>query len=98
MTWTKDGSRLASASDDGTVIIWDTEIWQPLATLEHQPRVFDIARNEDGSQIALRPSGTEPKVKFYCSVNEPLENKADYDKVKAVLDARLDAILKDLGV
>jgi phosphoglucomutase len=53
---------------------------------------------EDGSIISARPSGTEPKVKFYCSVNEPLENKADYDNVKAVLDARLDAILKDLGV
>jgi phosphoglucomutase len=53
---------------------------------------------EDGSIISARPSGTEPKVKFYCSVNEPLENKADYDKVKAVLDARLDTILKGLGV
>lgn len=53
---------------------------------------------EDGSIISARPSGTEPKVKFYCSVNEPLENKADYDKVKVILDTRLDAILKDLGV
>lgn len=53
---------------------------------------------EDGSIISARPSGTEPKVKFYCSVNDALENKADYDKVKAVLDARLDAILTDLGV
>jgi phosphoglucomutase len=53
---------------------------------------------EDGSIISARPSGTEPKVKFYCSVNTELADKADYDKVKAVLDARLDAILKDLGV
>jgi phosphoglucomutase len=53
---------------------------------------------EDGSIISARPSGTEPKVKFYCSVNTELVDKADYDKVKAVLDARLDAILKDLGV
>jgi phosphoglucomutase len=53
---------------------------------------------EDGSIISARPSGTEPKVKFYCSVNEVLENKADYDKVKGILDARLDLILADLGV
>jgi phosphoglucomutase len=53
---------------------------------------------EDGSIISARPSGTEPKVKFYCSVNEVLENKADYDKVKGILDARLDSILADLGV
>ncbi|MFT6150005.1 MAG: phosphoglucomutase [Saprospiraceae bacterium] len=53
---------------------------------------------EDGSIISARPSGTEPKVKFYCSVNTELADKADYDKVKVILDNRLDAILKDLGV
>ncbi len=53
---------------------------------------------EDGSIISARPSGTEPKVKFYCSVNTKLEDKAYFNEVKAVLDARLDAILKDLGV
>ena len=53
---------------------------------------------EDGSIISARPSGTEPKVKFYCSVNTALENKEDYNETKAFLDNRLDAILKDLGV
>lgn len=53
---------------------------------------------ENGSIISARPSGTEPKVKFYCSVNEALENKADYEKIKVILENRLNAILKDLGV
>ena len=53
---------------------------------------------ENGSIISARPSGTEPKVKFYCSVNTELENKANYEKVKVILNNRLDAILKDLGV
>lgn len=53
---------------------------------------------ENGSIISARPSGTEPKVKFYCSVNTALENKANYDKVSVVLNNRLNAILKDLGV
>lgn len=53
---------------------------------------------ENGSIISARPSGTEPKVKFYCSVNTTLENKANYDKVSVVLNNRLNAILKDLGV
>jgi phosphoglucomutase len=51
----------------------------------------------DGSIISARPSGTEPKVKFYCSVNDKLPSKADYDAVATKLDHKLEAILKDLG-
>lgn len=53
---------------------------------------------EDGSIISARPSGTEPKVKFYCSVNAPLASKADFKAVEATLENKLDQILKDLGV
>lgn len=53
---------------------------------------------ENGSIISARPSGTEPKVKFYCSVNSALEDKANYEKINVILNNRLDAILKDLGV
>jgi phosphoglucomutase len=51
----------------------------------------------DGSIVSARPSGTEPKVKFYCSVNEPLEDRSDFEKVEAQLDNKLDTILSDLG-
>lgn len=53
---------------------------------------------EDGSIISARPSGTEPKVKFYCSVNAELSSKENFKATKAGLDQKLDAILKDLGV
>jgi len=53
---------------------------------------------EDGSIISARPSGTEPKVKFYCSANASLSSKADYESVSDGLDRKLQAILKDLGV
>jgi len=52
----------------------------------------------DGSIISARPSGTEPKIKFYCSVNGPLANKVDYKKVDAQLDEKISAIMSDLGV
>ncbi len=51
---------------------------------------------EDGSIISARPSGTEPKIKFYCSVKGGLPSRADYARVAAELDAKTEAILRDL--
>jgi phosphoglucomutase len=51
---------------------------------------------EDGSKISARPSGTEPKIKFYISVNEPLASTADYDAVEQKLNAKTEQILVDL--
>jgi phosphoglucomutase len=53
---------------------------------------------EDGCIISARPSGTEPKIKFYCSVNAPLANKADFEKVNAKLEQKVDQIMNDLAV
>jgi phosphoglucomutase len=46
----------------------------------------------DGSKISARPSGTEPKIKYYFSVNAPLANSADYRKVEAELEERLEGL------
>jgi phosphoglucomutase len=53
---------------------------------------------EDGSIISARPSGTEPKIKFYCSVNEKLTSVAAYEETDQQLDLKIAAIIKDLGV
>lgn len=50
----------------------------------------------DGSKISARPSGTEPKIKFYFSVNAELANAADFEKVEAELNARVAGIIKDM--
>lgn len=52
---------------------------------------------ENGSKISARPSGTEPKIKFYFSVNDKLENKEDFDAVEKMLNERIDAIVKELN-
>lgn len=51
---------------------------------------------EDGSKISARPSGTEPKIKFYFSVKEKLESKEKADAVQAVLDLKIQKIIADL--
>jgi phosphoglucomutase len=50
----------------------------------------------DGSKISARPSGTEPKIKFYFSVNTKLTSAADFDRVNAELGARIDGIIADM--
>jgi phosphoglucomutase len=57
-----------------------------------------IYYTEDGSKVALRPSGTEPKIKFYISVNLPLKSVADFSKVETELNAKIDAIVKDMNL
>jgi phosphoglucomutase len=51
---------------------------------------------EDGSTVSARPSGTEPKIKFYCSVNTELKDKSQYDVLAQELDAKVDALMGDL--
>jgi phosphoglucomutase len=50
----------------------------------------------DGSKISARPSGTEPKIKFYFSVHTTLGNIADFEKVKEELDIKISGIIKDM--
>jgi len=50
----------------------------------------------DGSKISARPSGTEPKIKFYFSVHAKLPGAADFDRVHAELNGRIEGIIKDM--
>lgn len=52
----------------------------------------------DGTKISARPSGTEPKIKFYFSVNAPLADVADYEKVEAQLDEKIKKIIDDMNL
>jgi phosphoglucomutase len=51
---------------------------------------------EDGSKISVRPSGTEPKIKFYISVSAKLNSKAEFKKVSEELDSKIKAIEGEL--
>ena len=53
---------------------------------------------EDGTKISVRPSGTEPKIKFYVEVKGHMANAEEYDKANSEANAKIDLIKKDLGI
>ena len=57
-----------------------------------------IYETEDGTRIAARPSGTEPKVKFYISTNTSLSKASEFKSVNSQLDAKLDGIVAELNL
>ena len=53
----------------------------------------------DGSKVSIRPSGTEPKIKFYIEVRGiKMDSYADYDAANVAADAKIEAIKKELGI
>lgn len=52
----------------------------------------------DGTKISVRPSGTEPKIKFYIEVRGQMKSRSDFDTAEKSADAKIDAVRKDLGV
>ena len=53
---------------------------------------------EDGTKVSIRPSGTEPKIKFYIEVHDKLERAEGYDAKNEWADAKIDRIAHDLGI
>ncbi|MBN2481236.1 MAG: phospho-sugar mutase [Bacteroidales bacterium] len=52
----------------------------------------------DGTKISVRPSGTEPKIKFYFAVKDSLRSRQDYARTNARLDHKIDTIIKELNL
>ena len=51
-----------------------------------------------GDKVSVRPSGTEPKIKFYVEVRAELDSKENYEKAVVAAEEKIDRVLKDLGV
>ncbi|TXN35336.1 phospho-sugar mutase [Flagellimonas hymeniacidonis] len=94
-------------SVQGSKVIWiedyNTSIAKNVQTGEE--KIIDLPKSnvliyetEDGTRIAARPSGTEPKVKFYISTNAKLERAEDYKVVNSRLDAKIEGILSELNL
>lgn len=53
---------------------------------------------EDGTKICARPSGTEPKIKFYFSANQPLDAVENAPEVEQILDQKIKEIISELNL
>lgn len=77
-----------------------TEIKTGKVTKMDMPTISNVLQyfTEDGTKISVRPSGTEPKIKFYIEVKGKMESPADYAQANKDADAKIEAIKKDLGI
>jgi len=94
-----------SLAGEKVVEIKDYEAQKCYKLLSHTETSIDLPKSnvlqfitEGGSKISARPSGTEPKIKFYMSVRENLHSKADFNKVNSLLDSKINTIGKELGI
>lgn len=94
---------LTEVNSSKVVRIEDYQLSEAKNTVNKTTEVIDIPKSnvliyytEDGSKIALRPSGTEPKIKFYISVNTALDNVSEFTTTEQKLEAKIDAIINDM--
>jgi len=103
----KDFKENPVESVQGSKVIWiedyNTSMAKNVVTGEEKP--IDLPKSnvliyetEDGTRIAARPSGTEPKVKFYISTNTTLNHASAYKTVNSQLNAKLDGIVAELNL
>ncbi|UOQ64917.1 phospho-sugar mutase [Hymenobacter volaticus] len=89
------GSEVVELRDYQTGQIRDLRTGQEKPTGLEASNVLQFI-TADGSKISARPSGTEPKIKFYFSMKAPLSAAADFEKVEQQLNERITAIIEDL--
>lgn len=96
---------VASVAD--SKVIWIEDYNTSIATnvVTGEEKAIDLPKSnvliyetEDGTRVAARPSGTEPKVKFYISTNTNLENADDFKEVHQILETKMKKILAELNV
>lgn len=92
---TLDGSPVVRIDDYKTSVSKDlvTGREKPIHIPQSDVLIYYTA---DGTKVAARPSGTEPKIKFYFSVNAPFAGEQEYDKVSQALDEKLKRIEKEV--
>ena len=92
-----DGEKVATLADYEKAILKDIRTGKETKIDLPTSNVL-IYQTENGTRIAARPSGTEPKIKFYFSVNTPLDSRENAKTVEAALDAKIQRIIKEMNL
>jgi len=94
---------LKEINNQRVVCVEDYQNSTVLNFLSNETEPLDIPKSdvliyylEDGTKICARPSGTEPKIKFYFSVNASLDSVENAKKVEAALDSKIKAVIADM--
>ena len=91
------GSRVARINDFQSLECTDTATSTKSAINQHKSNVLQWI-TESGTVVSARPSGTEPKIKFYFSVKEELPSIADFHKVEELLDRKIEDLKRELNL
>ena len=91
-----DGSKLISFKDFQSSLEIN-QINGKINNLDFPKSNVLIFESEDGTTVAARPSGTEPKIKFYFSVNTILKSKEDYERVNQILNNKIVNLTKEFN-
>ncbi|MFV0521295.1 MAG: phospho-sugar mutase [Mangrovibacterium sp.] len=95
---TLGGSRLKSVKDYSTLVeknmITGEELKINQKTISNVLQFF----TEDGTKISVRPSGTEPKIKFYFEIAAPMNSRDEFDTLEAAAEEKIDNIMQELGL
>lgn len=93
------GSPVVQVYDYKTLEVLDTVsgVKSPIEGIEDKSNVLQWV-TADGTKVSVRPSGTEPKIKFYFGVKAALPSVEQFDEVQAALDAKFEAIKAELNL
>ncbi len=92
------GSKIVLFKDFGT--LQQTEAVTGVKSALDMPESSNVLQyfTEDGSKVSIRPSGTEPKIKFYIEVKGEMKSRADYDEATADADEKIKSVMTSLGI
>lgn len=95
---TLGGSKVMVVKDYDALSMTDTET--DAVTKLDMPTTSNVLQyfTADGTKVSVRPSGTEPKIKFYIEVHGVMKSAAEYDKANADALVKIEAVKKDLGI
>ena len=92
------GSPVVTIKDYQTLVM--TDVINGTTSKLDMPATSNVLQyfTADGTKVSVRPSGTEPKIKFYLEVHEPLASAEEYDNVRDMANKKIERLVKDLGI